>query len=202
METQRPELNLASLDVPGILPANGVDDVTKWVISQECERLVALFLWYDDHGMCSKSMDLFTDDGVIKVSPNIGIWKGKGNLLKTAVAREGQTRDGLLTEHQMCNFMLTSVSRTEAASICYMTLYRNDGKPGEGVLGAGGMVAQLQPPRRLVELIHGFRKVEGFWKIYYFEVVYEFDLDPPKFMERALSKQHYGTLLAAGGEEH
>lgn len=151
---------------------NQMTNEMKLQVHNECERLSLLYFDYIDHGQDLNVVDLFTDDAVLKVSPDVGEWRGKDSFRQAFQEQLQLHKNGHLHLHLQDNFMLTSISTTEAAGKAYLTVYRAFGKPGQGE--PGRQVAVLGGPDIVAETRWKFAKTEEGWRIAAYEIIYVF----------------------------
>lgn len=172
-------------DPPLYLDAGNMDAAKKWEIYHECERIWNLFFHFPDIGQSSKYVDLITDDAIFDahytggVDPSRKVLKGKEAILAMTKTREDMTRNGTLTFHMATNFLLTSLSETEAVSTSNYVVFTNhkigdgeDPQPGDGMPGNRVQKSTYQN--------HGqarirFVKVGNVWKMAHVELVFVFD---------------------------
>ena len=140
-----------------------MDELTKLWICNECQQLVFLSWYYVDHGQASKMADLFTEDAVFL----IGLKEIRGKDEIRRMNRELENKKGRMTRHLCTNFLLTSVSETEAEGTTYLTLYGSEGEPGREV-------SPLEAPMCLEECRDSFAKTREGWRLARRELVTNF----------------------------
>ncbi|GEM_PF-2204664 len=168
-----PETGGVLLELPSDEP---MSEAARQRICRECERLLCLFYYLEDHGRSDDCIELLSDDPVLRVTPDVGVWKGRDSILNALKAQDEAIRGGILMVHQYHNFLLTSVSRTEAAGTAYFTMYKSVGKPGQRGPGQG-YVAKLEQPMVVGETRDEFVKTARGWRIAEHEIIYVFDVD-------------------------
>ncbi|MFC2078779.1 nuclear transport factor 2 family protein [Candidatus Bipolaricaulota bacterium] len=118
----------------------------------ECEQLIAAYCQLIDHGRASETADLFTEDGVLTLSP--GPWKGRETIRSHMKQRERMTQR--ISRHVCNNFLVTSVDSHTVTATTYLTLYRAD-------VGQGEKIGQISGPVALGEYEDTFVRTEEGW---------------------------------------
>lgn len=161
------------------LTSDGMRKANTQRISQECERLLCLFYYLEDHGRSVECIGLFSDAPVLKVMPDVGVWKGKDNILNGLRVQDEVIRGGIRMVHQYHNFLLTSASNGEATGTAYFTMYKSSAGPVRGVPDQG-YVAKLEQPMLVGETRDRFVNTRSGWRIAEHEIIYLFDIDAGK----------------------
>lgn len=135
-----------------------MNELAKLSIFYECQRLTVLYCHYIDHGKASKVAELFSEDGICMVG---GEYRGREQICKAFLMRE--ENKGRISRHVCNNFVLNSVSDSEASGTVYITLYRSDGPEDR-------KFAELEGPVVVGEYRDKYVKTLDGWKIAYREV--------------------------------
>ncbi|MFI4974825.1 MAG: nuclear transport factor 2 family protein [Caulobacterales bacterium] len=103
-----------------------MDDLQRLMIERACERLVAQYCHFVDHGQAGRVPELFSEDGV---------WASPDNTMtgRDAIAagfRRRQENAGRLSRHVCSNLLIEVVDAERATGCVYLTLYRHDGEAG------------------------------------------------------------------------
>lgn len=106
-----------------------IDAVERLLIERECERLVIDCCHFVDHGQASRIADLFSEDGVW-TAPGLFTTAGREALRKGMAAREAKSFRS--ARHLCSNFRLEILDANHAQGVVYVTIYRHDGREGEG----------------------------------------------------------------------
>jgi SnoaL-like domain len=103
-----------------------MDDLQKMLIERACERLVAEYCHFIDHGEAAKIASLFAEDGVW-ASGKI-VRNGRAEI--DAAFNRRQDNAGRISRHVCCNLLVDVIDENTATGVVYVTLYRHDGEAG------------------------------------------------------------------------
>ena len=98
----------------------------RYAIERECERLIAQYCHYVDHGEAARIADLFSEDG--RWWNVAASWDGQQAIREGFQRR--QDNAGRMSRHVCTNVLVDVISDTEATAVTYMSLYFHDGEPG------------------------------------------------------------------------
>lgn len=101
-------------------------DLERMLIERACERLVAEYCHFVDHGLGARIAEQFTDDGVWTSAENT--LEGKAAIARGFAAR--QANAGRMSRHVCDNVLIEVVDADNATGVAYLTLYRADGEVG------------------------------------------------------------------------
>lgn len=97
----------------------------RTAIERACERIVAQYCHYVDHGEAGRIAELFAKDGVWR-SPELTM-TGIEEVRKHFEAR--QANRGRTSRHVCTNCVIDVIDEDHAEGCVYLTLYRHDGDP-------------------------------------------------------------------------
>jgi len=140
-----------------------VDELQRLEIERPCERLVARYCHFVDHGEAARVAELFADDGVWASPENT--MSGRAAIL--AGFQRRQALGGRMSRHVCCNLLLDVEDADHASGIVYLTLYRHDGEPGRGV-------SPLAGPSLVGEYRDAFVRTADGWRFARREIVISF----------------------------
>ena len=103
-----------------------VDFSKKLEIERECERLIAQYCHYVDHGEASNIADLFTEDGVWT---NVNVTMAGRDGIRNGFQKR-QDNKGRMSRHVCTNALIDVINEHEANGTVYLSLYFHDGEPG------------------------------------------------------------------------
>ena len=132
-------------------------------IERACERIVALYCHYVDHGEAEKIADLFTKDGVWR-SPQVTM-EGIEEVRRGFARRQANRAR---TSRHVCNNCVVEVIDEDHAEGCvYLTLYRHDSE-------ADRPVAPLEGPALVGEYRDKFERTPDGWRFTEREIAVSF----------------------------
>ena len=140
-----------------------MDERKRIAIERECERLVTAYCHLVDHGEAAKIADLFTEDGVW-TSPE---FTANNREEVRAAMTQRQENANRMSRHVCNNFQLDVIDDDHAEGVVYLTLYRNDGKPGR-------RLSPLEGPVMVGEYRDAVVRGDEGWKISRREIVVSF----------------------------
>lgn len=129
-----------------------MDNESKLHAAFECEQLIAAYCQLIDHGRASEIADLFTEDGVLTLTP--GPWKGRETIRSHMKQREMMAQR--ISRHVCSNFLVTAMDSSRVTATSYLTLYRADVNQGE-------KIGQISGPAALGEYEDTFIRTEDGW---------------------------------------
>ena len=140
----------------------------RYEIERECERLMALYTHYVDHGEAARVADLFIEDGIwfnTSITMN-----GRDQILKGFQKR--QDNQGRMSRHVCTNTLFDRVTETEATAVVYLSLYLHDGDHERETSPTDCL-------EKLGEYRDRFVKTEEGWRFAHREVVINFWREAP-----------------------
>lgn len=105
-----------------------MEAIDRFLIERECERLVAQFCHYVDHGQAQRIADLFSEDGVW-TAPGVVTLTGRAEL--RAGLGERQAKTSRVARHVCSNLLVEVLDEERAEGVVYVTIYRHDRREGE-----------------------------------------------------------------------
>lgn len=132
-------------------------------IERECERLIAQYCHFVDHGEAARIADLFTEDGTWR---NINVSMDGRDGIRTGFMKR-QNNQGRMSRHVCTNTLIDVISETEAKGVVYMSLYFHDGE-------AGRETSPTDCLQKLGEYQDRYVKTDEGWKFATREVVSNF----------------------------
>ena len=140
-----------------------MDEWRRISIERECERLVTSYCHLVDHGEAAKIADLFTEDGVWTSAE----FTANNREEVRAAMTQRQENANRMSRHVCNNLQLDVIDDDHAEGVVYLTLYRNDGKPGR-------RLSPLEGPVMVGEYRDSFVRGDEGWKISRREIVVSF----------------------------
>jgi ketosteroid isomerase-like protein len=144
-----------------------MDDLQRMAIERACERLVAQYCHFIDHGEAARVAELFTEDGVW-TSPDATM---AGREAVLAGFQRRQERAKRLSRHVCCNLLVEIQDEDHASGVVYLTLYRHDGEPGP-------RIAPLDGPAVVGEYRDAFTRTADGWRFARRDFVIAFMAEP------------------------
>jgi hypothetical protein len=109
-----------------IAAPDGLEELQHLAIERACERLVVTYSHFIDLGEAGRVAELFTADGVWASAE--GTLRSRDEIAKAFAQRQSNT--GRRSRHVCTNLRIDVAAPTEAAGLCYFTLYRADDVEG------------------------------------------------------------------------
>jgi ketosteroid isomerase-like protein len=119
-----------------------------------CERLIVAYTHLIDFGEAARVAELFTEDGVWESAE--ATMRSRDEIAAGFARRQDNT--GRRSRHVCTNVAVDLISATEAAGVCYFTLYRADGVDPAAV-------APLEGPAIVGEYHDRFVRTDDGWRI-------------------------------------
>jgi|SRR6185503_18829288 len=129
-----------------------MDDLERLLIERACERLVAQYCHYVDHGEAARVADLFAENGVCTLNAKM--------VGRDAIRANFQRRQALTdrrSRHVCCNLLIDVIDEDHAEGVAYLTLYRRD-------VGDGRRTAPSSAPNIVGEYRDAFVRTPEGWR--------------------------------------
>lgn len=140
-----------------------MEAIDRLSIERECERLVAAYCHYVDHGEAKRIADLFSVDGVWK-GPEVTM-EGREQLQQGFGQREANA--SRMSRHVCTNLLVDVIDEDHAEGTVYLTLYRHDGPEGR-------RLSPLEQPEMVGEYRDKFVRTAEGWRFAHREIEISF----------------------------